>query len=257
MNKNSMFALTGKRILITGASSGLGAHFARLTSEHGARVALAARRQDRTAALQREIESAGGEAVVVTMDVRDESSTVSAIRTCETELGGIDVLINNAGIAITREFLNTDRDQWQDLVDTNLIGLASVARHVAKAMAASGRGGAIINVGSILGVRAGIMASAYAATKAGVIHLSRGMAIELARYDIRVNCLLPAYIETELEGMKDNPQAVERMVQRIPQRRIGKAEDLDGAILLLASDASSYMTGSTITVDGGHSVNSL
>lgn len=257
MNNQQLFDLSGKCIVVTGASSGLGAHFAALAAASGASVALVARRTDRLEALQEKIRQDGGRAYSAQMDVCDETSVETALQAIESEFAPIDALVNNAGIAINKTFLDTDNNDWQRLTDTNLIGLACAARHTARRMKNRGQGGAIINIGSILGVRPGNMTAAYAATKAGVIHLTRGMALELARYNIRVNALLPGFIATDLSGIKDTPAALERLQRQIPQRRIGEVDDLSGAFILLASDASRYMTGSTITVDGGHSSNSL
>ncbi|MGI9293230.1 MAG: SDR family NAD(P)-dependent oxidoreductase [Pseudomonadales bacterium] len=243
--------------MITGASSGLGTHFATIAAAAGAAVALVSRRTDRLNALQETICRNGGRAYAVPMDVCEEVSIENALEAIEREFAPIDVLVNNAGIAVTKTFLDTDNNDWNRLVDTNLVGLACVARGAARRMISRGQAGAIINIGSILGVRPGNMAAAYAATKAGVIHLTRGMSLELARYNIRVNALLPGYIATELSDLKDRPAAIERLQRQIPQRRIGEPDDLNGAFILLAADASRYMTGSTITVDGGHPSNSL
>ena len=257
MNTQQLFNLNGKCVVVTGASSGLGVHFATLAAAAGATVALLARRTDKLQKVQEKIAQDGGRAYIATMDVCDEASVEAALAAIESELAPIDVLVNNAGIAINKAFLDTNNSDWHQLTDTNLVGLACVGRHAAQRMKNRGEGGVIINIGSILGVRAGNMAAAYAATKAGVIHLTRGMALELARYNIRVNALLPGFIATDLSDIKDTPAALERLQRQIPQRRIGEADDLSGAFILLASDASRYMTGSTITVDGGHSSNSL
>ena len=257
MSADPLLDITDKCILVTGASSGLGAHFAELAALRGARVVLAARREERLASLASIIESAGGQVFSVRMDVCDESSIAQALECVEREFSPVDVLVNNAGVSVTRPFLETDNADWRYQLETNVIGLADVARQVARRMIAAERGGAILNIGSILGVRAGNMAAAYAASKAAVIHLNRGMAIELARHAIRVNALLPGFIASDLSDLKDNPAALERLRAVIPQRRTGDVQDLDGAFLLLVSEASRYMTGSTITVDGGHSSNSL
>lgn len=257
MTEESPFDLSGKCILITGASSGIGAHFAGVAAGAGASVALVARREDRLADQVDAIRRAGGQAFAVAMDVCDEASIEKALGTIEREFAPVDVLINNAGIAVTKTFLDTDNQDWNRLLDTNVIGLAAVARHVAQRMIEAGRGGSIVNIGSILGVRPGNMTVAYGASKAAVVHLTRGMSLELARADIRVNAVLPGFIASDLSPIKDDPAALERLKRQIPQRRTGEMEDLDGALLLLASEASRYMTGSTITVDGGHSSNSL
>lgn len=257
MDTSKLFQLDGKCVLVTGASSGLGEHFARIAAASGASVAVTARRLARLETLVEEINAAGGKAYAVRMDVEEEGSVAAALDAIEQEFEAVDVLVNNAGIAKNKPFLQTDRNDWQSIVNTNVIGLADVARKTCERMISAGRGGSIINIGSILGARPGNMVSAYGASKAAVIHLSKGMALELARYNIRVNALLPGYIETDLTDLKDNEQALQRLRKQIPQRRTGEKEDLNGAFLLLASDASRYMTGSAITVDGGHSSNSL
>lgn len=251
------FDIDGKCVLITGASSGLGAHFAELAAGAGASVVLAARREDRLLDLGQKIESSGGRVYTTPMDICDENSISSALARVERDFVPIDVLVNNAGVSVVRPFLETGNSDWRHQLDTNVIGLAAVSRLVARRMIEAERGGAILNIGSILGVRAGNMAAAYAATKAAVIHLTRGMAIELARHEIRVNALLPGFIPSDLSDLKNNPAALEKMRALIPQRRTGEMDDLDGAFYLLVSDASRYMTGSTVTVDGGHSINSL
>lgn len=257
MANENPFDLTGKCVLITGASSGIGAHFAGVAARAGASVALVARREDRLADQVDRIRRAGGQAFAVAMDVCDERSIHSALEAIERDFSQIDVLINNAGVAVTKTFLDTDHQDWNHLLDTNVIGLAAVARQTAQRMIEAERGGSIVNIGSILGIRPGNMTAAYGASKAAVVHLTRGMSLELARFDIRVNAVLPGFIASDLSPMKDNPAALERLKRQIPQRRTGEMEDLDGALLLLASEASRYMTGSTITVDGGHSSNSL
>ena len=257
MSKANLFDLKGKCVLITGASSGLGAHFAQVAAEAGASVALVARREDRLAVQVEKIQRRGGSATAMVMDVCDESSIGRALEHVERDFAPVDVLINNAGIAINKPFLDTDNRDWNRLIDTNVIGLADVARQTAQRMIQRKCGGTIINVGSILAIRPGNMAAAYAASKAAVVHLTRGMSLELARYGIRVNALLPGFIASDLSDLKNNPAALERLQRQIPQRRIGEVEDLDGALLLLASEASRYMTGSTIAIDGGHSSNSL
>ena len=255
MNPIELFDVSNKCIMITGASSGLGQHFAELLASAGAHVALVARRTDKLTKIRDAIISRGGKAVVVGMDVTDERSISSALEFIETNLSPLDVLVNNAGIAINKTYLETTTDDWHGLVDTNLIGAANVARLVSRSMIDNDISGSIINVASILGVRPGNMAVAYGASKAAVVHLTKGMALELARYNIRVNTLLPGFIPTELTDLDD--KALIRLVRQIPQKRVGKPDDLNGALLLLASPASNYMTGSTITVDGGHISNSL
>ncbi|RLQ22528.1 SDR family oxidoreductase [Seongchinamella sediminis] len=257
MSEHSIFDLSGKCVLVTGASGGLGAHFADVAAAAGARVVLAARREDRLAEQVAAITGRGGLAHAVAIDVCDQQSIATALDRIEREVAPLDVLVNNAGISVVKAFLDTDEEDWRRQLDTNVIGLASVARHAAQRMRDEERPGSIINIGSILGLRPGNMAAAYGATKAAVIHLTRGMSLELARYRIRVNALLPGYIPSDLSDLKDNPAALERLQRQVPMGRVGEMGDLDGALLLLAADASRYMTGSTVTVDGGHSSNSL
>jgi NAD(P)-dependent dehydrogenase (short-subunit alcohol dehydrogenase family) len=246
--------LHGKNALVTGASSGLGRHFARVLARHGASVTLAARRQDALEAACTEIMAAGGRANAIAVDVTDSGAVSSALAgTGES----FDILINNAGIAASSPALDLDVVEWDRMVDTNLKGVFVVAQAVARAMRAAGRGGSIVNIASIAGLRVAGNLSAYAASKAAVIHLTRALALEWARYGIRVNALCPGYIETDLNREFFATEAGLGLIKRIPQRRLGKPHDLDGPLLLLASDAGSYMTGSTIEVDGGHLVSSL
>ncbi|MBY6260855.1 glucose 1-dehydrogenase [Azospirillum sp. 412522] len=249
--------LTGKTALVTGASSGLGRHFAGVLAKAGARVALAARRTDALAETRAAIESAGGSAVTVAMDVTDPASVTAAVEEAWGALGRVDILVNNAGVTATRPFLDMGEEEWDRVVDTNLTGCARVARAVARRMRDDGQGGAVVNIASILGMRVAGQVSSYIAAKGGLVHLTKAMALELARYGIRVNALCPGYVETELNADFFASDAGKALVKRIPQRRLGRLADLDGPLLLLASDAGAYMTGSVLAVDGGHLVSSL
>ncbi|SMF16699.1 NAD(P)-dependent dehydrogenase, short-chain alcohol dehydrogenase family [Azospirillum oryzae] len=249
--------LTGKTALVTGASSGLGRHFAGVLAKAGARVALAARRTDALAETRAAIEAAGGSAVVVAMDVTDPASVTAAVGEAWDALGRIDILVNNAGVTATRPFLDMSEEEWDRVVDTNLTGCARVARAVAQRMRDDKQGGAIVNIASILGMRVAGQVSSYIAAKGGLVQLTKAMALELARYGIRVNALCPGYVETELNADFFASDAGKALVKRIPQRRLGRLADLDGPLLLLASDAGAYMTGSVLAVDGGHLVSSL
>ena len=248
--------LTGQTALVTGASSGLGRHFAKLLAKHGARVAIGARRMDKLVTLAEEIRAEGGEALLVELDVTDEASVDKAVGQVADAMVGIDILVNNAGIVIAKPALELSVTDWDMTVATNLRGAFLVAQAAAKRMAESG-GGSIVNIASIAGLRTGGHISAYAASKAGLIHLTKNLAVELARSKVRVNALAPGYIETELNADFFASKAGEELIRRIPQRRLGRPEDLDGPLLLLASDASRYMTGTVLVVDGGHSVNPL
>ncbi|PWC49758.1 SDR family NAD(P)-dependent oxidoreductase [Azospirillum sp. TSA6c] len=249
--------LTGRTALVTGASSGLGRHFAAVLAKAGARVALAARRTEALAETRSAIEAAGGSAVVVAMDVTDPASVAAAVGEAWGALGRIDILVNNAGVTATRPFLDMSEEEWDRVIDTNLTGCARVARAVAQRMRDDKQGGAIVNIASILGMRVAGQVSSYIAAKGGLVHLTKAMALELARYDIRVNALCPGYVETELNADFFASDAGKALVKRIPQRRLGRLADLDGPLLLLASDAGAYMTGSVLAVDGGHLVSSL
>jgi NAD(P)-dependent dehydrogenase (short-subunit alcohol dehydrogenase family) len=191
------------------------------------------------------------------MDVKKPTSVRQAVASIASQLGAIDVLVNNAGVATTRAFLDVTEEEWASVVDVNLTGAWRVAQAVAQHMRSSGRGGSIINIASITGLRVAGAISAYVASKAGLIQLTKAMALELARYNIRVNALAPGYIETDINRDFFASEVGQTLIKRIPQRRIGKPQELEGPLLLLASDASSYMTGSVLVADGGHLVSSL
>jgi NAD(P)-dependent dehydrogenase (short-subunit alcohol dehydrogenase family) len=246
-----------KRALVTGASGSLGRHFARTLARAGMRVALGARRIGAIEETVEEIRSTGGEAVAVELDVENPASVAGALTMISNELGELNVLVNNAGIAATRPLLEQTEDDWRHVLEVNLTGAWRVAQATAKQMAASGNGGSIIHIASILGMRVVAQVPAYAASKAALIHLTRAMALELARYRIRVNAIAPGYIRTDINRGFFSTKAGESLVHRIPQRRLGEPEDLDGPLLLLASDSSRYMTGTVIPVDGGHLCSAL
>ncbi len=248
--------LTGRTALVTGASSGLGRHFALVLARAGARVAIGARRMDRLVSLAEEIRAVGAEALLVELDVTDGNSIEQAVGQTADAMAGIDILVNNAGIVVAKPALELTADDWDLTIATNLRGAFLVAQAAARRMAGTG-GGSIVNIASIAGLRTGGHLAAYAASKAGLIHLTRNLAVDLARNGVRVNAIAPGYIETELNAEFFASKAGEDMIRRIPQRRLGRPEDLDGSLLLLASDASRYMTGAVLVVDGGHSVNPL
>lgn len=251
------FDVGGRIALVTGASSGLGDNFARVLARHGATVAVAARRVDRLAALVADIERDGGKAVPVTMDVSDPASVAAGIAEVVAHAGTPDIVVNNAGVAQVKPSLDLTEEDWRGVMNTNLDGAWRVAQGSARAMVAAGKGGSIINIASVLGMRVATNLLAYAAAKAALIQVTEALALEWARHRIRVNAIAPGYIETEMNRDFFKSEAGQAVVKRVPQRRIGTPADLDGALLLLASDASSYMTGSTVVVDGGHVVNSL
>jgi NAD(P)-dependent dehydrogenase (short-subunit alcohol dehydrogenase family) len=246
--------LNGRVALVTGASSGLGRHFARLLAAHGADVVVAARRTDALASVADEIGKLGRKAYVVPLDVRDASSVNSAVQSAVAQAARIDILVNNAGVALTKPALQTGEEEWRSVVDTNLDGAFRVARAAAQAMAEAKRGGSIVNIASILGFRVTKQVAPYIAAKAALLRLSEALALEWAMHGIRVNAIAPGYVETELNRDFLASPAGESLMKRVAMRRFGKPEDLDGALLLLASDAGRYMTGSTITVDGGHAL---
>ncbi|MEV4935578.1 SDR family oxidoreductase [Sphingobium sp. LMA1-1-1.1] len=246
----------GKTALVTGASSGLGRHFARLLAREGARVVVAARRLDALSALADEIGGQGGTCIPVAMDVTDPEAVATAFRQIERELAGsLSILVNNAGVAQTRAALDLDASEWAQVIQPNLTGAFLVAQQAARMMRHGG--GTIVNVASILGERVSKGLAAYAASKAGLIQLTKALALEWAPLDIRVNALAPGYIETDLNRDFFASDAGQRLISRIPQKRLGQVHDLDGPLLLLCSDQSRYMTGAVIAVDGGHLVSGL
>jgi len=245
--------LSGQVAMVTGASSGLGWHFALTLARAGAKVALAARRVERLEALAAEIAGFDGRALPVALDVTDAASVAAAIETAETELGPVGIVVNNAGIAQTKGALDLSEDDWSQVIETNLTGVFRVAQAAARRMAAAGEGGSIVNIASILGLGGAAQLAAYSTAKAGVINMTRTLAMEWARHRIRVNALAPGYIVTDINREELGGKVGEILVKRIPQRRFGTPEDLDGALLLLASSASAFITGSVIVVDGGQS----
>jgi len=244
--------LTGKTVLVTGASSGLGRHFAAVLARHGALVVAAARRAEALANLCDEISAVGGKAESLTMDITDADSVATGL----AALARIDALVNCSGITQTVRFMDQTEDDWARIIETNLTGTWRVLREVAARMAATG-GGSIVNIASILGLRQGGQLAAYATSKAAVVQLTQQAALELARHGIRVNALAPGYIETDLNRDFFGTEAGRALIARIPQRRLGKLEDLDAPLLMLVGEGSRYMTGSVIAVDGGHLVSSL
>ncbi|NMM81444.1 2-deoxy-D-gluconate 3-dehydrogenase [Acidovorax sp. SRB_14] len=250
------FRLDGRVVLVTGASSGLGTHFAQLLADAGARVAVAARRADKLQAVVDAITQGGGQARALSLDV----TSAASVRACFDELaswGAPDVVINNAGVTVTRPLLEQTEEDFDHVLDTNLKGCWLVATEAARRMVAAGQGGSIVNVASILGKRVAGGVAPYAISKAGVVQATKAMALELARHRIRVNALLPGYVVTDLNRDFLTSEAGEKLRSRIPSRRFGEMADLDGPLLLLASDAGAAMSGATVAVDGAHLVSSL
>ena len=248
---SGLFDVSHEVILVTGASQGLGRQFARVLSAQGAAVALAARQTAKLKSLEDEICSKGGRAVAVQMDVTDTASIAHAIDSAEAALGPVSVLINNAGIAIEKLAVDQTEADWDAVINANLKGAYFTATELARRMIARRQEGNIVNIASVLGFGVMKYLSPYTISKAGIIQATKSMALELAGNRIRVNALAPGYIDTEMNHEFWVTPAGEKLARRIPQRRIGAESDLDGAIMLLASNASRYMTGSVVTVDGG------
>lgn len=245
--------LEGRKALITGASSGLGAHFAEVLGKAGAKIVIAARRTDSLNAERDRLAGLGIDVTTLRLDVTDAPAATAAIKSC----GPFDILVNNAGIVRSNPALQQSEEDWDAVVDTNLKGMFIVAQTVAQGMKDAGTGGSIVNVASILGLRQAGSVLPYAVSKAGVIQMTKSLALEVARYGIRVNALAPGYLATDLNKDFFESEPGKALIARIPMRRLGRLEDLDGPLLLLASDASRYMNGSTIVVDGGHLVSTL
>ncbi len=255
---DKLFDLDGQVAIVTGASSGLGAHFAETLAKAGAKVAIGARRVDRLAALAEKIADSDGRALPIELDVTDAGSVAEAIRIAEEELGPISVLVNNAGIPSAGRAIEMAEDEWDRVLDTNLKGAWLMAREVGRHMVEHETAGRIVNISSIIGVStAAKRVLAYSVSKAGLVSLTKTMALELADKGICVNAIAPGYIETELNsGFLQSP-AGQRIATRVPIGRFGVTGDLDGVLLLLAGPAARYITGSVFTVDGGLSLSTL
>ena len=251
------FDLTGKIALVTGASSGLGAHFAAVLAEAGAKVVVAARRKEKLDALVAEIENDAGIALAIDMDVTSASSVAAALDQIETHFGALDILVNNAGTAGSRHCLKEDEANWDAIMDTNLKGAWRVAHAVANRCVEAGRPCSIINIASILGLRVGFGESTYAVSKAAVVQMTKALALELARKQIRVNALCPGYFATEMNSDYLHSDKGQAYLQGTTAGRMGQLDELSGPLLLLASEAGSFINGAAIPVDGGHLVGSL
>ena len=249
-----IFDLTGKVALITGASSGLGRHFSKTLSEAGATVILSARRIDYLIELQNELK---GNSHVFSLDVTSNESVENLFKEIKNEFGSAAILINNAGVNDTRKFKDLDEESWNFVLETNLNGAFRVAKSFTDLLLEQNKPGSVINIASILGLRVGLNLTSYAAAKAGLVQLTKSMALELARSGIRVNAIAPGYILTEINDDFFKTEEGQNYIKSIPMNRLGLESELDGLLLLLASDASSFMTGSIIPVDGGHLINPL
>ena len=256
MDINQLFRLDNKTAFITGASSGIGKHCAILLAQAGAKVALASRRINQLQSVVDEITDFGGQAKAFELDVTNNRSVVRCFDEL-THWGLPSIIINNAGMSVNRKLLDQTEEDWDLVIDTNLKGSWLVATEAARRLAATNTPGNIVNIASILGERIIGGVAPYVISKAGVIQSTKVMALELARQQIRVNALLPGYVITDLNRDFLLSEAGQKILTRIPTRRFNNLEDLNGPLLLLASDASKAMTGTTIVVDSGHLISGL
>ena len=254
--------LSGRVALVTGASSGLGAQFAKTLAASGAAVVLAARRIERLKTLRAEIEASGGDAHIVGMDVTDPASIKAAVAHAETEMGTIDILVNNSGVSTTQKLTDVTPDDYDYIMDTNTRGAFFVAQEVAKRMIARCKGaapgtytgGRIVNVASMAGLRVLSQIGVYALSKAAVVHMTRAMALEWGRYDINVNALCPGYIDTEINHHHWQTDAGQKLVQMLPRKRLGKPTDLNAVLMMLCANESGFVNGAVIAADDGFGV---
>jgi 3-oxoacyl-[acyl-carrier protein] reductase len=254
MTAAEIFDLAGKVALVTGASSGLGARFAEVLADNGAAVVLVARRADRLTALKARIEKSGGRAVAVEADVCDRAAMQRAFDAAEKAFGTVTILVNNAGIVHSGRAVDLSEDDWRRVLSTNLDAVFFWAQEAARRMLAAGKGGAIVNIASVLGLNVDKGVIAYATAKAAVIQLTKALALELGFKGIRVNAIAPGWIVTDINRDYLSSEQGSAMKRQIPMGRFGEERDLDGPLLLLVSDAGRYMTGATIVADGGQVV---
>jgi hypothetical protein len=254
--------LSGRVAFVTGASSGLGAQFARTLARAGAGVVLAARRLERLKTLRAEIEAAGGDAHVVELDVTDTDSIKSAVAHAETEMGTIDILVNNSGVSTTQKLVDVSPDDYDYVMQTNTRGAFFVAQEVGKRMIARSRGaapgtftgGRIVNVASMAGLRVLGQIGVYCMSKAAVIHMTRSMALEWGRFGINVNAICPGYIDTEINHHHWQTEAGQKLVQMLPRKRLGTPQDLDAVLVMLCANESRFINGAVIAADDGFGV---
>lgn len=254
MKAAEMFSLKDRVALVTGASSGLGVQFAKALADNGASIALVARRADRLKALKDEIEGKGGRAIAIEADVTDRAAMMRAFDTAEKAFGIVTILVNNAGVAHGGRAVEMPPEEWRNVFSTNLDAVFFWAQEAARRMLAVKKQGAIVNIASVLGLAVAKGAVAYATAKAGVVQVTKALAVELAFKGVRVNAIAPGWFVTEMNDDYLTSEAGAAIKREIPMGRFGNAGDLDGALLLLASDAGSYITGATIVVDGGQVV---
>ena len=252
---NDAIRLDGKIALVTGASSGLGHRFATVLARAGAKLALAARRTDRLAALADEIAGFDGRAIPLRLDVTDNAGIGAAIDLVETELGPIDILVNNSGVSVQRKAVDITLADYDFIMQTNARGAFFVAQAVGRRMIAHGTKGRIVNVASVAALRVLSQLSVYCMSKAAVAHMTRALAVEWGRFGINVNAICPGYIETEMNSDYFQTDPGRKLIHMMPRRRLGRPEDLDGLILLLASDQSRFINGAVIPIDDGLSAN--
>jgi NAD(P)-dependent dehydrogenase (short-subunit alcohol dehydrogenase family) len=248
------FSVEGQVALVTGASSGIGLHLAEVLALAGANVALAARRTDRLEQACAAIRERGGICLPVALDVTNRDNIVAALNATEDGLGEVSVLVNNAGVVVSKPFFEHTEEDWDHVVDTNLKGAWLMAREFAAHLVAKKRPGRIVNIASVLSSRTIARVPSYLAAKAGLLHLNGAMAMELARYNILVNAIAPGYVVTDFNRDFLMSEAGLKLAARVPMKRVGQVEDLSGALLFLCSPASAYVTGACISVDGGHGV---
>jgi NAD(P)-dependent dehydrogenase (short-subunit alcohol dehydrogenase family) len=254
MKAADMFRLNGRVALVTGASSGLGVQFAKALADNGAAVALVARRADRLKSLKDEIEEKGGRAVAIEADVTDHAAVARAFDAAEKAFGTVTILVNNAGIAHGGRAVEMPPEEWRKILSTNLDAVFFWAQEAARRLLAAKKQGAIVNIASVLGLAVSKGAVAYAAAKAGVVQVTKALAVELAFKGVRVNAIAPGWFVTEMNDDYLSGEAGDAIKREIPMGRFGNPGDLDGALLLLVSDAGSYITGATIVIDGGQVV---
>jgi 3-oxoacyl-[acyl-carrier protein] reductase len=254
MKAAELFDLTGQVALVTGASRGLGVRFAEVLAANGAAVGLVARRAERLSAVKARIEAAGGRAVAVAADVLDRDAMTRAFEVTQAAFGTATILVNNPGVAHSSRALELSEAEWRRVLSTNLDAVFFWAQEAARRLLAAGKRGSIINIASILGFGVAKGVIAYAVAKAGVIQATKALALELAFKGVRVNAIAPGYVTTEIsrDYLTSGPGAA--LAREIPAGRIGAESDLDGALLLLASEAGRFIAGETIVIDGGHMI---